>query len=194
MPLDQVDIAACATAVREQIDEAGFDEVVLVGHSLAGSSMPATIGLLGDRVRHAVFVACTVPEHGRSSLDTLDPEIQEMARSGIASGSETMVMDEEIAKLVLGDDLDPEQFAWCMDRRVPEAPGLVTEPVDLSPLRSGPPRTWVRTLGDLIVAPDKQLRFARNVGDCPVVDIDAGHMCMVSQPAALAAILDPLAR
>ena len=55
------------------------------------------------------------------------------------------------------------------------------------------PRTWVRTLRDLIVAPDKQLRFAENVGDCPVVDLDAGHMCMVSQPEALAAILNPLA-
>jgi pimeloyl-ACP methyl ester carboxylesterase len=194
MPLDQVDIAACASAVREQIDEAGFDEVVLVGHSLAGSSMPATIGLLGDRVRHAVFVACTVPEHGTSSLDTLDPEIQAMARAVIEAGGQPMVMDEEIAKLVLGDDLDAEQFAWCMDRRVPEAPGLVAEPVDLSPLRSGPPRTWVRTVGDLIVAPDKQVRFAAHVGDCPVVDIDAGHMCMVSQPESLAAILNPIAR
>jgi pimeloyl-ACP methyl ester carboxylesterase len=193
MPLDQVDIASCATAVREQVDAAGFDEVVLVGHSLAGSSMPATIGLLGDRVRHAVFVACTVPEHGTSGLDTLDPEIQEMARAGMASGSAPRVMDEEIAKLVIGDDLDADQFAWCMSIRVPEAPGLVTEAVDLTPLRSGPPRTWVRTLGDLIVAPDKQLRFAGNVGDCPVVDLDAGHMCMVSQPAALADILNPLA-
>jgi pimeloyl-ACP methyl ester carboxylesterase len=193
MPLDQVDIAACARSVRDQVDEAGFDDIVLVGHSLAGSSMPTTIGLLGDRVRHAVFVACTVPEHGTSGLDTLDPEIQEMARAGIESGSEEMLMDEEIAKLVIGDDLDAEQFAWCMSIRVSEAPTLVTEPVDLAPLRSGPPRTWVRTLGDLIVAPDKQLRFAANVGDCPVVDIDAGHMCMVSQPAALAAILNPLA-
>jgi pimeloyl-ACP methyl ester carboxylesterase len=51
----------------------------------------------------------------------------------------------------------------------------------------------VRTLQDLIVPPDKQLRFAENVGDCPVEDIDAGHMCMVSQPAALAEILNRVA-
>ena len=123
MPHDQVDFVACAAAVREQIDGAGFDDVVLVGHSLAGCSMPATIGLLGDRVRHAVFVVCTVPEDGTSSLDTLDPEIQEMARAGIESGSEAMLMDEEIAKLVLGDDLDAEQFAWCMEHRCPRRRG-----------------------------------------------------------------------
>jgi len=193
MPLDQVDIGVCAASVRDQVDAAGFDDVVLVGHSLAGSTLPATIGLLGDRVRHAVFVASTVPEHGTSGLDTLDPEIQETARAGMESGSREMLMNEEIAKLVIGEDLDDEQFAWCMQIRVPEAPRLVTEAVDLTPLRSAVPRTWVRTLGDLIVAPDKQLRFAANVGDCPVVDLDAGHMCMVSQPEALAEILNPLA-
>ena len=63
------------------VDAAGFDDLVLVGHSLAGCSMPAMIGLLGERVRHAVFVACTVPEDGRSAFDTLDPEIQAMIQA-----------------------------------------------------------------------------------------------------------------
>jgi pimeloyl-ACP methyl ester carboxylesterase len=192
MPYDEVDLAACAVAVRDQADERGFDDVVLVGHSLAGCSMPATIGLLGDRVRHAVFVACTVPEDGTSSLDTLDPEVQAMARSGLAS--EPRAMDASMARLVLGDDLDDDQFAWCVERLVPEAPRLVLAPVDLSPLRTTLPRTWVRTLRDGIVPAEKQLRFARNVGDCPVIDLDAGHMCMVSHPAATAAVLDDLAR
>ena len=55
------------------------------------------------------------------------------------------------------------------------------------------PRTWVRTLQDIIVPAQKQLRFADNVGNCPVVDIDSGHMCMISQPRALAAILNDIA-
>ena len=36
-----VDFAACAATVTADIDEAGFADVVLVGHSLAGCSMPA---------------------------------------------------------------------------------------------------------------------------------------------------------
>ena len=52
------------------------------------------------------------------------------------------------------------------------------------------PRTWIRTLQDLIVPAAKQTRFAHNVGPCSVVDIDAGHMCMVSQPATLAGLLN----
>jgi pimeloyl-ACP methyl ester carboxylesterase len=187
-----VTLAACAQSVAEDIDGAGFDHIVLVGHSLAGCSMPATVGLLGDRVRHAVFVACTVPEDGTSSLDALDPEVQAMAREGLEGGA-TGVLDSALAKDLFGNDLDDEQFAWCAERMVPEAPSLITAPVDLAPLRRPFPRTWVRTRHDAIVDPDKQLRFAQNVGDCPVVDFDAAHMAMISQPEALAQLLNGIA-
>jgi hypothetical protein len=37
-------------------------------------------------------------------------------------------------------------------------------------------------------------RFIGNVGEgCEVVELDAGHMCMISQPEALAEILDGIA-
>src|SRR5687768_17009003 len=78
-PRDSVTIASCAASLVADVDSAGFDEIVLVGHSLAGSTMPAAIGLLGDRVRHAVFVACTVPEHGTSSFDTLPQDLKDRA-------------------------------------------------------------------------------------------------------------------
>jgi pimeloyl-ACP methyl ester carboxylesterase len=79
-PLGEVTFAACAEAVRGDVDAAGFDDIVLVGHSLAGCSMPSIVDLLGARVRHAVFVACTVPDDGRGAFDMLDPNIQQMIR------------------------------------------------------------------------------------------------------------------
>ncbi len=124
-----------------------------------------------------------------SAFDTLDPEIQAMIRDA-GEPVEPGPMDAALAKVVLGNDLDEEQFAWCVERLVAEAPRLSADPVDLSPLRAPTPSTWVRTLQDLIVAPAKQSRFAGNVGHCPLIDLDAGHMCMVSQPEALAEILN----
>jgi pimeloyl-ACP methyl ester carboxylesterase len=185
----------CAETVVGDVDAAVFDEVVLVGHSLAGCSMPSIVERLGPRVRHAVFIACTVPEDGHSAFDTLDPEIQAIITKATAvmGDLEPGVMDAEMAKIVLGNDLDEAQISWCVERFVPEAPRLTTDPVHLAPL-AGVTSTWVRTLQDLIVAPDKQSRFAHNVGeDCRVIDLDAGHMCMVSQPAATAAILNEIA-
>jgi pimeloyl-ACP methyl ester carboxylesterase len=195
-----VTLAGCAAAIAEDVDKAGFDEVVLAGHSLAGCSLPGAIGLLGERVRHAVFVACTVPEDGTSCFDTLDPEIQAMGRAAReredrGDPGPPGVMGSTMAKALFGNDLDDEQFAWCVERMVPEAAQLIVDPVDLAPLRSPTlPRTWIRTLQDVILPPDKQLRFAANVGDCEIVDLDAAHMCMISQPEATAVLLDEIAR
>jgi pimeloyl-ACP methyl ester carboxylesterase len=194
--LRTVTFADCAESVRADIDAAGFDDVVLAGHSLAGCSMPSMIDLLGDRVRHAVFVACTVPETGKSAFDTLDPEVQEMARAGAEAmgDAQPRTMDSELARLVLGNDLTDEQLEFCLERLVPEAVGLSDSPVDLAPLRPDLPSTWVCTLQDMIVAEHKQRRFAENVGPaCRVLDFDAGHMCMVGQPDRMASILDEIA-
>lgn len=189
--LRRVTFADCARSVYEDIDAAGLDEVVLVGHSLAGCSMPAIAGLLGARVRHAVFVACTVPEHGQSVVDTLEPEVREMAHQ--VADHDPAPMPPEVARIVIGQDLSDEQFAWCAARTVAEAPPLTFDPVDLSGLPPALPRTWIRTLRDIVVPADKQLRFVANVADCDVVDLDSGHMCMVSRPQELAALLAEIA-
>jgi pimeloyl-ACP methyl ester carboxylesterase len=103
-------------------------------------------------------------------------------------------MDEATARLVLGDDLGEERFAWCVERLVPEAPGLILEPVHLAPvLGDGVRRTWIRTLRDIVVPAEKQSAFAAQLAPCDVVDLDTGHMCMVSRPAELAALLDGIA-
>jgi pimeloyl-ACP methyl ester carboxylesterase len=188
-----VTIATAAASVAADVDATGFREIVLVGHSLAGCSMPATIGVLGNRVRHAVFVACTVPKQGQSSFDTLSTEIQTRAQAASDDG-EPGVLNRDLARAFFGNDLDDDQFGWCFERMVPEALNLVTEPVDLSPLQSPkPPCTWVRTLQDAIVDPEKQAQFANNVGGCDVIDLDAGHMCMISKPIELAHILNDIA-
>ena len=100
-----------------------------------------------------------------------------------------------MARIVLGDDLDDAQFAWCVERLVPEAPRLTLDRVDLSPFRehAAMSRTWVRTMHDIIVPPEKQQRFAGNVGDCTMIDLEFGHMCMVGRPAETAAILNQIA-
>jgi pimeloyl-ACP methyl ester carboxylesterase len=192
--LHSVTLESAAASVVADIDAAGFDEVVLAGHSLAGCSMPAAIGLLGDRVRHAVFIACTVPEDGTTCMDTLPADIRALAdRPANAERGELGLLPADLARAMFAGDLDEEQIEWMLARMVPEAPGLTFEKVDLSALRSAMPCTWVRTLRDAVVPPERQTRFVGNVGDCDVIDIDAAHMCMISQPSALGGILNRIA-
>ena len=193
-PLGSVTFADCARTVGSDVDAAGFDEVILVGHSLAGASMPAMIGVLGQPgPPRGLRGSARCPRTAARASTPWIPRSRPWRASAPPTWVSPRVMDPAMAKVVLGNDLDDAQFAWCVERFVAEAPRLTTDPVDLSPLRSAMPRTWVRTLQDVIVSPDKQLRFARNVGHCAVIDLDAGHMCMVGQPRETAALLDQIA-
>jgi pimeloyl-ACP methyl ester carboxylesterase len=107
---------------------------------------------------------------------------------------EESTMSRERVTAFFGNDMNDEQLAWCIDLLVPEAEGVITEPVDLSPLGAPIPRTWILTTSDAIMTPEMQRCFIGHVdGNCRVIELDAGHMCMITQPEALAHILNDIA-
>ena len=61
-----------AASVLADVDAAGYDRFVLVGHSMAGLTIPEVARLAPERVAHLVFVSCTVPPEGGSIVDILD--------------------------------------------------------------------------------------------------------------------------
>lgn len=185
-PLQEVGIADCVQRVVDEIVAKDLHDVVLVGHSLAGITLPGVAAAVPDRLRRLVFVSCTVPPDGTTVLATLDIDVP-------AAAGEPLALDPATADLLFGDDMDEAQLAWMHERLVAEAPAVITEPVDLAGLQRPVPRTWIRLLRDGIVPPDKQDRFIAVVGGCEVVDLDAGHMAMISRPVELAGVLDRLA-
>jgi pimeloyl-ACP methyl ester carboxylesterase len=184
-------LATFSRAIVDDIDEAGFEEVVLVGHSFAGASVPGAMARLGERVRQVVFIAAAIPEHGASCASELPAEV--VAELEASLGTEAPVTDRARARYGFGNDLDDDLFEWCFERMVPEALQLTLEPVDLTGLVSATPRSWIRTLQDLVNPPDKQAATAARIGADPIFDLDAGHMCMIGQPDRLAARLVEIA-
>ena len=188
-PLEGLTIADSVDAVVDEIESRDLRDVVLVGHSMAGITMPGVAERIPDRLARLVFIACTVPADGQSTLDTLDPEIRDLARQNAqqpAGGK----MDDEMAIAMFCNDMDDDQIQATLSRMVPEAVHLVLALVSLAGLRNDIPRAWIRTERDLIVPPERQDLFAQNIRS-PIVPIDAAHMVMISQPAALArALLD----
>jgi pimeloyl-ACP methyl ester carboxylesterase len=92
-----------------------------------------------------------------------------------------------------GNDMDDDRYEWCASVRVPESTALSGDPVDLSGLDLPTPRVWVVATRDEMNRPDRQRRYAERVRPDRVLELDAGHMCMVSDPVGLAALLDELA-
>jgi pimeloyl-ACP methyl ester carboxylesterase len=65
--LYQVGLVEWIDSAIDDIERAGVSDAVLVGHSMAGLSIPSILERVPERLRHIVFVCCTVPADGHSS-------------------------------------------------------------------------------------------------------------------------------
>ena len=98
----------------------------------------------------------------------------------------------DLARAMFCNDMDATLTAWTLDRMVPEAVSVLTEPSDLTGLRRPVPRTYVRLVRDASIDLDAQDRMIATLAPVDVVDLDSGHMAMVSHPEQLAGILSDL--
>jgi pimeloyl-ACP methyl ester carboxylesterase len=186
--LDTLTIAECVETAVGQIEQAGLDDIVLVGHSMAGLTIPGVATRLGaSRVRRIICVACSVPPQGKRILDTLLPPIR-LAVSRASKGSNELPL--WMAKRMFTNGMTPEQRAFSLSVLIPDASGLALQTVDRSGLPDAIPRSWVLTRRDRSLPPRQQRRFIENLGGVEeVIELDTCHNVMISRPDELAAIL-----
>ncbi len=189
--LEAVTVADFVDAVVGEIEQSDLRDVTLVGHSLAGITLPGVLERIPGRIRRAVFLSASVPADGQRVFDLLDPDIQRMAQAeeGARHG-EVGPLDPEVATAMFCNDMDTEQARFTIERMVPESPRLIFEHIGHRGLREPIPRTYVRLGQDLALSPAKQDQIIENMGGADVVDLDAGHMAMISRPKELADILN----
>ena len=200
--LATVTIADFVAAVADEIVGDDLHDVVLVGHSLAGATLPGVVGAVPDRLRHVVFVSAAIPADGTRVLDTLDPGIRALAEQAGVDAAPDSTLAPELAAAVFCNDMDPALTQYTIDRLVPEASRVIFEPVSLAGMRAPVPRSYVRLARDAIVEPNRQEQMIANLrsieggeGPAPAVgtvELDAGHMVMISRPEALAEFLGSL--
>jgi pimeloyl-ACP methyl ester carboxylesterase len=182
--------------VTDEIVTHDLHDVTLVGHSMAGITLPSVAERIPDRLSHLAFVSCAVPPHGTPLTDVLgdlSPAVQEVAaRIGddIVDGEGGLHPDVFVAMFC--NDMDERQTASTLARRVPESFKVLSDPTDLTGLRHPIPRTYVRLARDASITLDAQNQMIANLGATNVIDLDAGHMAMISKPRELAAILHSL--
>jgi pimeloyl-ACP methyl ester carboxylesterase len=192
-------IATFVAAVVDELVSADLQDVVLVGHSLAGITLPGVMAAAPERLRHVAFVSCSVPATGTSVLDGLagfSPAASEVvARLGEDLADDDGLLHPDLAAAMFCNDMPDDLRDWTLSRRVPESMGVLSEPVELTGLTQPVPRTYVRLLQDASLDLPTQDQMAANVHGPPladVVDVDAAHMAMISRPDRLAEVLATL--
>jgi pimeloyl-ACP methyl ester carboxylesterase len=187
--LSRLTIHECVQSVLRQIDEAGLDRVVLVGHSQAGITMPGVAEKLGAaRSARLIFISCAIPPEGTSVIDNLHGPLRFMIRRRAERGGMPKPMPRALAAWLFCNGMTAEQRTFTLDRQYPEAPRVLLEPVHraLPPV----PRTWVLLTADRVVSERTQRRYIDNLGGVDeVVTLHTCHDAMISAPVDVAALL-----
>jgi pimeloyl-ACP methyl ester carboxylesterase len=192
--LRRLGVADFVTAIIEDIERADLSEVVLVGHSMAGVSVPQVAARLPDRVRAIVLIAASVPPTGTSMLRLLPPHIRAMAwTSAMAGRIRPLPVPRPMARRMFCNDMTEEEREYTLSRICLEAQRISVEKIHRPPLPPTLTRTYIRFLRDRSIPPALATVMAANLGAADVVDIDAGHDGMITRPAEVAAVLNRLA-
>lgn len=173
------------------------DDLVLVGHSLGGLTIP----LVAARrpVRRLVFLCALIPAFGRSLLDQVaaDPGIYHpvlVTHPGRVTGPNgaTWFRDETAARDVFYHDCAPEDVQWAFARLRRQAGAPRREPCPLAAWPSAE-RTYLLCREDRAVSPEWSRQAARERLGVEAIELDGSHSPFLSRPVELARVLDRLA-
>jgi pimeloyl-ACP methyl ester carboxylesterase len=189
-------LADYSTAVVDGVDAAGFDEVVLVGHSLGGLTLTAAAGLLGERVKHVVYVAAMVAGRPGAPIDLLPQPLRavvrrRLARPGGGTGGH-LELPAWVVRRYFCNGLDDADARTVRELVCPEPTAPLLERGQGPTLPAHLPRTYIGFRSDRAIPHFMQRRFASRIGTSPV-RLDGGHDGMIGNAAGLAALLNGIA-
>jgi pimeloyl-ACP methyl ester carboxylesterase len=183
-------IADCVDSVVADIDDAGLNEVVIVGHSMAGLTVPGVVAKLGaSRVREMILAAACVPAEGTAMVDVISVLMAVIARRNAKKGGPYEV--PPIApRFMFLNGVPRARRRFMAGRLYPESSQLPVEKVSRRGMPDEVPRTWILTLRDRAHAVKEQHESIEAIGGVQtVIPIDTCHGLMVSEPERLAEIL-----
>jgi pimeloyl-ACP methyl ester carboxylesterase len=169
------------------IEAAGMREVVLVGHSQAGTSMPGMALLRPGLFRQLIFVSCVAPDPG---MNTIEMTGQRMHGGAHPFSDETLSMRERYRKMFC-NDMAPGQADVFLDKLGPDGwpRSCYSETGWTYDHLADFAVSYVLCLQDAILPLAWQEFFARRMHARSLPRIDGGHQVMNTRPQALAEIL-----
>ncbi|MBB1244816.1 alpha/beta hydrolase [Streptomyces durbertensis] len=183
----QAEPAGQRTHVRDivaEVERLDLREVVLVGHSYSGIPVGQAAGLIGERLRHLVFVDSNIPVDGESFVAQW-PEGRPMVEAALAANDGGW---PPVAEAYAGQELDEARVARILADSTPHPGRTLTEPAELARPLGELPATYVKCL---LAGEELDSRVTKLVADgrCRVVRMDTGHWPMFSRPRELARVL-----
>jgi pimeloyl-ACP methyl ester carboxylesterase len=177
-------------SIVTDVNAAGLKEVVIVGHSMAGVTVPGVVASLGaSRVREMIFAAACVPPEGSAMVDVIAPLTAHIARRN-AKKTAPYVVPPLLARLFFLNGATRERRRFMAGRLYPESNRILLEAVTRRGMPTEVPRSWILTTRDRTHSRKEQRASIAAIGGVDtLIPIECGHALMVSEPEMLAEIL-----
>lgn len=192
LPCEDPDAGAEAYARAILAELPDDPDTVLVGHSLAGLSVPVAAELAPDRVRRIVLVAPLLPYPGRSLDATHHAEpdrlMPGLGAGQIAADDGSTVWQPQAAIATMYPDAPPDRATWAAGRLRRQHWRISQE---TTPLRGWPrlPVGVIACAQDAVVNPDWVRRAARLRFGTEALVLAGDHSPFLSRPGELADLL-----
>jgi pimeloyl-ACP methyl ester carboxylesterase len=188
--LQDMTIADYVDSLVGDIERAGLDNIVIVGHSMGGMMLPGVVTKLGAaRVREIIFAAAFLPPEGTSIVDSSPWLIAQVARR-IAKKNVPTETPEWMARFVFMNGIPSHRRQFMTGKLYAESLRILTEQVSRRGMPSEIPRTWILTRRDRALGPKVQRRYIEALGGVStLIEMDTCHFMMISEPERLAGIL-----
>ena len=164
------------------------EEVVLVGHSMAGVVISQVAERAPDRIAELVYLAAYLPSDGDSLADLAGHDADSLAGANLvfhADGTVGLPRDR-LAEIFCADCDDGGRAA--LDAGYRDEPGApFAEPVSLGDRFGRVRKTYIHTRQDRAVSPALQEEMSAAVDRA--LTLDTSHAPMLAAPAELAAAL-----
>jgi pimeloyl-ACP methyl ester carboxylesterase len=175
--------------VCRALEHAG-DDVVLVGHSLGGLTIPLVAWQ--RPVSRLVFLCGAYPEIGRSHFQVRSEEPGEAVSSGPASAWEQPgdfhMLPAHLARELFFHDCPADVQDWAIANMRPQARKPLRE---ITPLTAWPPtpRTLIIATDDRCIPRASAIRTAQRLFAEDPLELPGGHCPSLARPAQLADLL-----
>jgi pimeloyl-ACP methyl ester carboxylesterase len=165
--------------------------VILVGHSYGG----AVITEAGNdpKVAGLVYIAAFAPDRGESVSSLIkDPPPGAPVPPIMPPVDGYLLLDKAKFPASFAGDVSPEKAAFMADSQVPWGVNALGGKIS-EPAWKAKPSWYLLTTEDRMIPPDAQRLMSKRAG-ATVVEVKGSHSIYVSQPQAVAHIIEAAAR
>ena len=183
----EIDLELHIQDVVNVLEFEDLDDVVLLGHSYGGMVATGVADRAAPRLQQLVYLDAFVPRDGQSLHDLVPPE-------HVAHQRDHAIDGWKVQPTPVPADTSAEDKVWIEARRMPQPIKTMTQKLRLKNGETKLPRSYIyctkKAPGDVFV----QFAERAQKEGWPYFELAASHSPNVTAPAALADVLDKIAK